>query len=120
MRLSDLTPVTIRNMMDVAGVDSRTGLRKSMNGRRIRWSRKGLVSAAELARCQREAEIIDILRTVNYGVNPALIRDFVDGEISQVCRDLAKLMREGIITLERVNLRNGMALITKLYWLGKR
>jgi len=124
MRLVDLQPRVIRNMMMAAEEPTRTALHRKIKAmpknKRVRWARSGPTSQKEMYRCWREASIIDLLRELNYGINVAAVAECLEMPVYSVWRDMGILVDEGIVEKQKVNIQRGRRSVSSLYYLKKR
>lgn len=108
MRLSDLEPRVVRRLFTENTVNTRTELRGVIRAipekkRWIRWKRYGKVSVSEISRCQRYAEIIAVMRELNYGAPAYAIAMCIEADLYQVYRDLAMMVKFELLIKEPCN-----------------
>lgn len=121
MNLSALQPSNIRDLMSITGARTYTDLRRAISAMPTRQKpRPRAVSQKELARCQRHAEIIDVLRAVKMGVNCTSVAEYTGAPVYQVWRDMEALARDGVIQKEDVYLKSGRVTIWALYSVGRQ
>ena len=105
MMLSELQPRQIRGLISKFQCETRSELKATIANmpkkQYVRWKRLGKVSAQELDRCQRYAEIIDCMRECQYGVPAYAVATCVEDDMYRVYRDLRMMVKAGLLDYVR-------------------